>query len=81
MTVNIKFYSGIERELGFKSYNQEQGIILKVKPNSTLKTVLNTTGYRKQSHHSFFLNNERIGLRTKLQNGDQISCISISAGG
>ncbi len=81
ISINIKFYSGIDQEMGLTGYDPHKGVKLKVPDKSALKNVLKSLGYKKQSHHLVFCNGERSSLRCKVEQGDQISLIIPSAGG
>lgn len=77
----IRFHSGIDKELGLVRYNPFQGIELKTKTGSSLKSALKQIGYKKNRHHAFFCDGDRINLKYKLSHDDQIECLTPSAGG
>ncbi len=79
--IQLMFLSGIDREIGLVDHNQSTGLKLRVAPGTRLKSALKQLGYRPKSHHSFFCAGERITVRKKLKDGDQIACVSASAGG
>lgn len=81
ISINIKFYSGLDREIGLTGYNPYKGIDLKVPARSKLKQALKQLGYKHRSYHAIFCNTERSNLRYKLEEGDQISIIIPTAGG
>ena len=81
ISINIKFYSGIDREIGLTEYDPYEGINLQVPVKSTLKHALKQLGYKKRSHHAVFCDGERSSLRHKLVEGNEISLIIPSAGG
>ncbi len=79
--VNIKFYTGTEKETNLVNYDYIGGADFKVKCGTRLRTILKTIGFKKKSHHSFYLNSERIHTLTKLKDRDQISCLTAAGGG
>ena len=81
ITINIKFYSGIDQEIGLTGYNPHHGLDLEVPAHSRLNSALKSLGYKKRSYHAVFCNGERASLRLKVEDGDQISLIIPSAGG
>ncbi len=81
ITINIKFYTGTEKETNLTHYDYVKGVDFKVKQGTRLRTVLKQIGFKKKSRHNFFLNSERIHTLTKLNDKDQISCLTATGGG
>jgi hypothetical protein len=81
ITIKIRLYSGIDREIGLTDYNPHDGIDLTLPGKSNLKAALKLIGCKKKSYYAVFCNGDRVGVRYKLVAGDQISLIVPSAGG
>ncbi len=81
ITVTVKFFSGIHRELSLEGYDPGLGLSLSVKEGTRLKSVLKGLKLQKLSSNAYFRNGERIGLWTKLRPNDEISCLRPSGGG
>ena len=81
INVTIKLYSGIEKELTMKNYDPSSGVILEFNSRIRLKKVLQKLGLSNLSTNAYFRNGERIGLWTRLNDGDEVSCLKPSGGG
>ncbi len=81
ISVTIKFFSGLNRDLGLQEYDPAAGIALRLKPGVRLRTVLRGMGMRKLSWYAFFRRGERISPWRKLRDGDEVSCLKPSGGG
>lgn len=79
--ITIKFYSGIDKELNLQSYDPEKGIEISTTTGTRLKKILKAFELDNISSIAYFSNGERIALRTKFKDGDQVSCLKPSAGG
>ena len=81
ITVCIKLFSGIDKELELVNYDPGQGRKLNIKKGARLKAALKMVGMRKFSMYIYFRNGERIGLWSKLKDEDEVSCLRPSGGG
>ncbi|OHD63938.1 MAG: hypothetical protein A2176_15020 [Spirochaetes bacterium RBG_13_51_14] len=81
ISVRIKFFSGIDKELKLNNYNPTTGITMDIPSGKRLKWTLKTAGMKTFSNYAFFRNGERIGLWAKLRDGDEVSCLKPSGGG
>jgi hypothetical protein len=81
ITVTLKFFSGLDKDLKLKGYDPAKGIAVTVPDGTRLKKILKSMGLKNISSHSFFLNAERVSAWTKLQEGNEVSCLRPSAGG
>jgi len=79
--ITIKFYSGIGKELNLQSYDPSKGIEIDTTTGTRLKKILKGFGLTNISSYAYFSNGERIGLWSKFNDGDQVSCLKPSAGG
>ncbi len=81
ITVTIKLYSGIDKELGLTDYDSGKGIVHQITDGKRLGALLKGLGLKKLSRFAFFRNGERIGTWTRLRNNDEVSCLKPSGGG
>ena len=81
ITVTIKLFSGLNKEIQTEGYDPGKGMSLSIKKGSRLKGVLKGIGLKNLSSNAYFRSGERIGLWTKLRDGDEVSCLRPSGGG
>ena len=81
ITVIIKLYSGIEKELKISDYDVNNGISLTVRPGTTLRSVLRKLGLKKLSQYMYFSKGHHISLWKKIYETTEVSCLKISGGG
>jgi len=81
ISINIMFFSGIDRELNLKEYDFETGIIVNIKSGTRLGNVLKNFGLKKLSRYHYFSNGERITHFTRLKFSREISILKTSGGG
>jgi hypothetical protein len=81
ITVTLKLYSGLHRELSLEGYDPSRGIALTVADGTRLKSVLKGLHMQRPSSNAYFRNGDRIGLWTRLREGDEVSCLRPSGGG
>ncbi len=77
----MKFFSGIDKDLELKNYDPATGLSLNIKKGARLRRVLKKLGVQRPSSIVYFRNSERIGLWSKLYDGDEVSCLKPSGGG
>ena len=81
ITVRIKFFSGIDKELKLESYNPAEGISMSIPSGKRLKWALKSAGLTQFSSYAFFRSGERISTWSKLKDGDEVSCLRPAGGG
>ncbi len=81
ITITIKLYSGLHRQLNRGGYNPDSGLTMTVKENTRLKKLLSSLGLKNLSTHAYFINGERATLRSRLKPNDEVMCMRPSAGG
>ena len=81
ITVTIKLFSGIDKEISLDNYDPSSSISLDYNSRIRLKKVLKDLGLTNLSTNAYFRNGERIGLWSKLDDGDEVSCLKPSGGG
>ena len=81
ISIRIKFFSGIDKELKLENYNPAEGITLNVPSGKRLKWALKTAGMTSFSSYIYFRSGVRISTWTKLKEGDEITCLKPAGGG
>ena len=81
ITITIKLFAGLDKDLDIDDYNRQEGIVLKVAQGTRLKKAVRLIGLSDRYTVVYFINGERIGLRRKLEDGDEIVCLKPAAGG
>lgn len=81
ISVTIKFFSGIDGDLKLDGYDPSRGISIKTSTGRRLRGVLKNFGLKKISSYVFFRGGDRIGVWSRLQDGDEVSCLRPSGGG
>jgi len=81
ISVRIKFFSGIDKELKLSDYDPAVGILMKIPSGKRLKWALKHAGMTSFSGNAFFRSGSRIRTWTKLKDGDEVSCLKPSGGG
>jgi hypothetical protein len=81
IAVRIKLFSGIDRELRLENYDRAEGIVIHMPSGKKLKWALKSLGVEKISRYAFFRSGERISPSTKVNDGDEISCLKPTGGG
>ena len=81
ITITIKLFAGIDKDLDIDDYNRQEGITLKVPKGTRLKKAVKLIGLSDRYAVVYFIHGERIGFRRKLEDGDEIVCLKPAAGG
>ena len=81
IAIKIKFFSGIDKELKLGNYDRAEGLLMSMPSGKRLRWALDSIGMKKLSDYAFFRSGERIFPRTKMNDGDEISCLKPSGGG
>ncbi len=81
ITVRIKLFSGIDKNLKLQNYDPAEGVTMKIDSGKRLKWALKTLGLSNLSSYAYFRSGERISSWAKLKNGDEITCLRPSGGG
>ncbi len=81
ITVTLKLYSGIHREINLEDYDPEKGILLSVKSGTGLRKILKMAGIRKTGSYIYFSEGERISVWNRIRYSREISCLKHSGGG
>ncbi len=81
ITVRIKFFSGIDKELKLENYNPAEGLSMSIPSGKRLKWALRNAGMTNFSGYAYFRSGERISTWSKLKDGDEVSCLRPAGGG
>lgn len=81
ITIHLKLFSGLHREVNLTEYDTHKGIFLTAKKGTRLRTLLKSIGMKNTSSNSYFREGARIGLWSKLRDGDEVQCFKPSGGG
>jgi hypothetical protein len=81
ISIRIKFFSGIDKELKLENYNPAEGIAMNVPSGKRLKWALKTVGMTSFSSNIYFRSGVRISTWSKLKDGDEITCLKAAGGG
>jgi hypothetical protein len=81
ISICIKFFSGIDKELKLEQYDPARGITMTIPSGKRLKWALKKIGMTSFSGYALFRRGERITTWTKLKDSDEVSCLKPSGGG
>jgi hypothetical protein len=81
ITVTLKLFSGIDKQLTQGTYDPEKGIRLDLPKGTRLKKALKIIGLTDLSMNIYYKNGVRISTWNKLADGDEVSCLKASGGG
>lgn len=81
ISIRMKYFSGIDKELKLQNYNPAEGVIMTIPRGKRLRYVLKTSGISTTSPFFYFREGQRITSWAKLREGDEITCLKPSGGG
>jgi len=81
LTVKVRLFSGLEKDVNADDYDRHEGITLNVPQGTRLKKVVKMIGLSDRYALVYFIHGERVGLRKRLEDGDEIACLRPAAGG
>ncbi len=81
ITINLKLFSGLHREVDLKDYDTQNGAVLEVKKGTRLRALLKSIGMKNRGANSYYRGGGRIGLWRRLHDGDEIQCFKPTGGG
>ncbi|HNR88826.1 MAG TPA: hypothetical protein PKM65_10845 [Spirochaetota bacterium] len=81
LSVTVKLYSGIDKDLALTGYDPATGIGLTVARGTRLRRILKSLGMKKMSGNAYFINGARVGLWKSIREECEIACLKPSAGG
>ena len=81
ISIRIRFFSGIDKELKLEHYNPAEGITMNLPSGKRLRWALKTVGMSSFSNCAYFRSGVRISPWTKLKDKDEITCLKTAGGG
>ncbi len=81
ITVKVRLFAGLDKDVDVKAYDRHKGITLNVPDGTRLKKVVKMIGLSDRYSLVYFIHGERVGLWKKLEDGDEIACLRPTAGG
>ncbi len=79
--VKVKLYSGLHKDIGLKEYDPYGGLDVNLPSGSRVRKVAKELCIPHPYSLAYFINGERVGMWTKLHDGDELSCFRPSGGG
>ena len=81
ITIKVRLFTGLEQDAGLNNYDRQAGLDLNVPGGTRLKKIVKMIGLPDRHMLAYFIDGERVGLRKKLEDGDEITCLKPAAGG
>ena len=81
ISVKIKLFSGLDRQVKISNYDPDTGVDLQLEKGARLKKVFKTLGLSKSKYTVCFINGEKAGLHANLKNGDVVFFMKPASGG
>jgi len=81
ISVKIKLFSGLDRQVKINNYDPDSGIDLQIEKGARLKKVFKTLGLSKTESTACFINGKKAGLNDNLKNGDVVFFMKPVSGG
>ena len=81
ISIRIKFFSGIDKELKLENYNPTFGVTMDVPSGKRLRWALKIVGMTAFSSYIYFRSGVRVSVWAKLKDGDEITCLRPAGGG
>ena len=79
--VRVKLFTGLDKDAGLGGYHRENGLVMEVSQGVRLRKVIKTLGLPDMNSLAYFVDGERVGLRKKLEDGNEVACLKPSTGG
>ena len=81
ITINVKLYSGLDRQASIGHYDPDSGIDLEIAKGARLKKVFKLMGLSAHESTVGFINGKKAGLSKKLNHGDAVYLMKPVSGG
>ena len=81
ITINVKLYSGLDRQAKINHYDPDSGIELEIAKGARLKKVFKAMGLSTHESNVGFINGKKAGLSEKLNHGDAVYLMKAVSGG
>jgi molybdopterin converting factor small subunit len=81
ISINVKLYSGLDRQAKINDYDPEAGIDLEIAKGDRLKKVFKAMGLSTHESTVGFINGKKAGLDERLKSGDAVFLMKPVSGG
>ena len=81
ITVKIKLFSGLDRQVKINNYDPDSGIDVQIVKGARLKKIFETIGFSRNESTACFINGKKVDVNEKLQNGDVLFFMKPVSGG
>ena len=81
ITINVKLYSGLDRQANISHYDPDSGFDLEITKGARLKKVFKLMGLSAHESCVGFINGKKAGLSEKLNPGDAVYLMKPVSGG
>ena len=81
ITINVKLYSGLDRQANIGHYDPDSGFDLEIAQGARLKKVFKLIGLSTHESTVGFINGKKAGLSEKLNHGDAVYLMKPVSGG
>ena len=81
ITINVKLYSGLDRQAKIGHYNPDSGIELEIAKGARLKKVFKAIGLSTHESTVGFINGKKANLGERLKDGDVVYFMKPVSGG
>ena len=81
ITVKIKLFSGLDRQVKINNYDPDSGIDVQIVKGARLKKIFKTIGLSRNESTACFINGKKVDVNEKLQNGDVLFFMKPVSGG
>jgi molybdopterin converting factor small subunit len=81
ITVKIKLFSGLDRQVKINNYDPDSGIDVQIVKGVRLKKIFKTIGLSRNESTACFINGKKVDVNEKLKNGDVLFFMKPVSGG
>ncbi len=81
ITVKIKLFSGLDRQVKINNYDPDSGIDVQIVKGARLKKIFKTIGLSRNESTACFINGKKVDVNEKLKNGDVLFFMKPVSGG
>ena len=81
ITVKIKLFSGLDRQVKINNYDPDSGIDVQIVKGARLKKIFETIGLSRNESTACFINGKKVDVNEKLKNGDVLFFMKPVSGG
>ena len=81
ITVKIKLFSGLDRQVKINNYDPDSGIDVQIVKGVRLKKIFKTIGLSRNESTACFVNGKQVDVNEQLKNGDVVFFMKPVSGG